>query len=206
VCFSVTGKRQKNVAFLVTAAIVGGLLVVCLGQFTADGPESGPGKAAFRSVPAGGGSSPAHPKGGARMGGSRFAAGSLFASDPNVPASPAHPKGGARMGGARADEGFGGRELFFKTMFMVVLVAVLGAAAIYVSKKLLPRITNLPGKEIRVVETVHLGPRKTVHLLRIGHQWILIGSTNEEIRKLADVTDALADLSPQEQERDTVRV
>ena len=177
-CFSVTGKRQKNVAFLVTAAIVGGLLVVCLGQFTADGPESGPGKAAFGSVPAGGGS--------------KFVAGSLFASDPNVP--------------ARADEGFGGRELFFKTMFMVVLVAVLGAAAIYVSKKLLPRITNLPGKEIRVVETVHLGPRKTVHLLRIGHQWILIGSTNENITKLADVTDALAALSPQEQERDTVRV
>jgi len=176
VLYSVTGKRQKNVAFLVTAAMVGGLLVVCLGQFTADGPESGPGKAAFRSVPPGGGS--------------KFAAGPLFASDPNLP--------------ARADEGFGGRELFFKTMFMVVLVAVLGAAAIYVSKKLLPRITNLPGKEIRVVETVHLGPRKTVHLLRIGHQWLLIGSTNEEIRKLADVTDALADLS--EQEVDVVRV
>lgn len=175
-CFSVTGKRQKNVAFLVTAAIVGGLLVVCLGQFSADGPESGPGKAAFRSVPTGGGS--------------RFAAGSLFASDPNLPAS--------------SDGIFGGRELFFKTMFMVVLVAVLGAAAIYVSKKLLPRITNLPGKEIRVVETVHLGPRKTLHLLRIGQQWLLIGSTNEEIRKLADVTDALADLS--EQEVDAVRL
>ncbi len=102
-----------------------------------------------------------------------------FASDPNVP--------------ARADEGFGGRELFFKTMFMVVLVAVLGAAAIYVSKKFLPKITNLPGKKIRVIETAHIGPRKMVHLLKIGNQRLLIGSTNESITKLADVTDALSE-------------
>ena len=118
--------------------------------------------------------------------GSKFEAGFLFASDPNFPAG--------------TDDGFGGRELFFRTMFMVVLVAVLGVAAIYVSKKLLPRITNLPGKEIQIAETVHLGPRKTLHLLRIGNQWLLIGSTNDNITKLADVTDALADVSVQEKD------
>jgi flagellar biogenesis protein FliO len=154
------GHKKKSILFLVTVAIVGGLLVVCLGQFTADGTES------------------------------ENVSGSLFASDPNSSAG--------------ANEGLGSKELFFKTMFMVVLVAVLGAAAIYISRKLLPRITNLPGREIRVVETVHLGPRKTLHLLRIGHQSLLIGSTNENITKLADVTDALADLS--EQEVETVRV
>ncbi|NIR11629.1 MAG: hypothetical protein GTN82_39950, partial [Candidatus Aminicenantes bacterium] len=83
---------------------------------------------------------------------------------------------------------------------MVVLVAVLGVAAVYASKKLLPKITNLPGKEIHIAETVHLGPRKTVHLLRIGKQWLLIGSTNENITKLADVTDALTDLHAKEME------
>jgi flagellar biogenesis protein FliO len=154
------GHKKKSVLFLVTVAIVGGLLVVCLGQFTAGGA------------------------------GSKNLAGSLFASDANSP--------------AEASETLGSKELFFKTMFMVVLVAVLGAAAIYISRKLLPRITNLPGRDIRIVETVHLGPRKTLHLLRIGHQSLLIGSTNENITKLADVTDALSDLS--EQEIDTVRV
>jgi flagellar biogenesis protein FliO len=154
------GHKKKSVLFLIIVAIVGGLLVICLGQFTADGAES------------------------------ENVAGSLFASDPNSPAG--------------VSEILGSKELFFKTMFMVVLVAVLGAAAIYISRKLLPKIANLPGRDIRVVETVHLGTRKTLHLLKIGHQSLLIGSTNENITKLADVTDALSDLS--EQEIDTVRV
>jgi len=121
---------------------------------------------------------------------SKSKAGFLLAGDPNFIAG--------------SNNGLGNQELFFKTMFMVVLVAVLGVAAIYASKKLLPKITNLPGKEIHITETVHLGPRKTVHLLRIGSQWLLIGSTNENITKLADVTDALTDLHAKEME--TVRV
>lgn len=118
-----------------------------------------------------------------------FKAGFLLSSDPNFTAG--------------ANHGLGSRELFFKTMLMVVVVAVLGVAAIYASKKLLPKITNLPGKEIHVEETVHLGPRKTLHLLRIGRQRLLIGSTNENITRLADVTDALTDLSAEDM--DTMR-
>lgn len=80
-------------------------------------------------------------------------------------------------------------DWFFRMILMVLLVVVLGAAAIYLSRKLLPRLTQLSGKRIRVVETVHLGPRKTVYLLKIGSQQLLIGSTNENITKLADITD-----------------
>jgi len=115
---------------------------------------------------------------------SKFMTGSLFASDPNFP--------------NRQGNSSGNKELFYKMMLSVLLVVALGAAAIYVSRKLLPRITNLPGKEIRIVETVHIGPRKTVQLLKIGNQWLLIGSTGENITKLADVTDAMADLPTQE--------
>jgi flagellar biosynthetic protein FliO len=87
----------------------------------------------------------------------------------------------------------GAREMFFKMMLSVLLVIALGAAVIYISKKFLPRITNLPGKKIRVIETAHIGPRKMVHLLKIGNQQLLIGSTSENITKLADVTDALSE-------------
>ncbi len=92
------------------------------------------------------------------------------------------------------------RELFFKLMVSVLLVIVLGAAAIYASKRLLPKITNLPGRKIHVIETVHLGPRKSVHLLEIGNQRLLIGSTSESITKLADIHDAFSeiDLSSQQ--------
>ncbi len=93
---------------------------------------------------------------------------------------------------AGLDGGVG--DFFFRMMLMVLLVVILGAAAIYLSRKLLPRFTQLAGKRIRMVETVHLGPRKTLHLLRIGNQQLLIGSTNENITRLADVTGALSEV------------
>lgn len=87
----------------------------------------------------------------------------------------------------------GGGDFFFSMMLMIFLVIVLGAAAIYLSRKVLPRFTQLSGKRVRVVETVHLGPRKALHLLKIGNRQLLIGSTNENITRLADVTDALSE-------------
>jgi flagellar biosynthetic protein FliO len=92
------------------------------------------------------------------------------------------------------------RELFFKLMVSVLLVIGLGIAAIYASKRLLPKITNSPGRQIRVIETVHIGPRKSLHLLEIGNQRLLIGSTNETITKLADIHEAFSeiDLSSQQ--------
>jgi len=114
--------------------------------------------------------------------------GRLFANDPNLL--------------MKSVESTGFRELFFRVILSVLLVVVLGVAAIYVSKKFLPRITNLAGKEIRIIETVHLGQHKRVHLMKIGNQRLLIGSTNESITKLADVTDALSKVALSSQEID----
>lgn len=100
--------------------------------------------------------------------------GSLFENDPDF----SRGKG----------DGPGTRELFFKMMLSVLFLVALGAGAIYVSKKFLPKIANLPGKEIRIAETVYLGQRKAVHLLEIGNRRLLIGSTNENITRLADLT------------------
>ena len=161
-----SGYKKKIVTLLAIVAIGSSVLVVCSALSATDGQEPEPGNSGFKAVPAGGGS--------------KVMVGSLFASDPNFPKKPANSAGN--------------QELFFKMMLSVLFVVALGAVAIYISKKLLPRITNLPGKEIRIVETVHIGQRKTVHLLRIGNQYLLIGSTNENVTKLADVTDALADL------------
>lgn len=91
--------------------------------------------------------------------------------------------------------------LFFKMMLMVLLVVALGAAAVYLSKKLLPKL-NLHGKRIQVSETVHLGPRKAIHLIKIGKQTLLIGSTNENITKLAEVTDLSEEDLPVNQKED----
>jgi flagellar biosynthetic protein FliO len=92
----------------------------------------------------------------------------------------------------------GGKELFFKMMLSVLVVVALGVGALYLSKKVLPNVTKACGKEIRVVETTYLGPRKALHLVEIGGQRLLIGSTNESIATLAHVGDTWLDLSKQE--------
>jgi len=105
---------------------------------------------------------------------------SVFGNDPNFSGKLGYNPGGG---------------IYYRMMLAVLIVVVLGAAAIYVSKKLLPRITNVAGKEIRVVETVYLGPRKAVHVLEVANRRFLIGSTSENVTKLADITSDLADFS-----------
>lgn len=80
-------------------------------------------------------------------------------------------------------------------MVSILLVVGLGAAALYLSKKVLPRVARVSAKEIRVVETVYLGPRKALHLVEVGHHRLLIGSTHETITPLATVSDTWLDLS-----------
>lgn len=108
----------------------------------------------------------------------------LFANDSNLSLTPGYDTGS--------------KELYFKTILAVFFVLVLGIAAVYISKKILPKITNLPGKEIHIVETAHLGPRKAVHLLEIGNRRFLIGSTNEKISTLADLNSMFMNPSNQE--------
>jgi flagellar biosynthetic protein FliO len=172
VFYSVLGYKKKIITLLAIVAIGSSVIVVCSSLSATDGKEIEPGNTGFRAVPA--------------TGRTKVMAGSLFASDPNF--------------SNKTGNSAGNQELFFKMMLSVLFVVALGAVAIYISRKLLPRITNLPGKEIHIVETVHIGQRKTVHLIRIGNQYLLIGSTNENITKLADVTNALADLPAKEME------
>ncbi|MHC4542084.1 MAG: flagellar biosynthetic protein FliO, partial [Planctomycetota bacterium] len=161
----VAGFERRLMFLLVTAAWLGGVCVVCPAQPAADEPES----------------EQANPERNESDLGGQARTDSLFANDPDF----------------AGKEGYepGGREFFVRTMLAVVFVIVLGVAAIYVSKRLLPKITNLPGKEIRIVETAYLGPRKAVHLIEVGKRRFLVGSTNENIRKLAEVTAGFPNLS-----------
>jgi flagellar biosynthetic protein FliO len=92
----------------------------------------------------------------------------------------------------------GGRELFVKMMLSVGLVIALGVGALYLSKRVLPKVTNAAGKEIRVLETTYLGPRKALHLVEVANQRLLIASTSDHITTLAHIGDAWLDLPRQE--------
>ncbi len=76
-----------------------------------------------------------------------------------------------------------------RVIFAIIFVVALCIFAFFLSKKLLPGIRNLPGKKIRIIETVYLAPRRSVHLLEIGNRQFLIGSTNDNINILADLTE-----------------
>lgn len=78
-------------------------------------------------------------------------------------------------------------NLFIRMMLMLVIVVILAIAVIYTQKKLMPKFTNQTGKKIKVLETVHLGRGKTLHLLTVGGKEILVGSTAEHITKIADI-------------------
>jgi flagellar biosynthetic protein FliO len=84
-------------------------------------------------------------------------------------------------------------DLFFRMMLSILLVIGLGGVALFLSKKVLPKVTRGSAKEIRVVETIYLGPRKALHLVEVGQHRLLIGSTNESITPLATVSDAWLD-------------
>jgi flagellar biosynthetic protein FliO len=86
----------------------------------------------------------------------------------------------------------GGREFFYKMLLSISLVIGLSFAAIYVSKKLLPKLANHQGKQIRVIETTYIAPRKGIHLIQIGSRRLLVASTNENVTMLADVTESVA--------------
>ena len=126
------------------------------------------------------------------------------ASDPAPDANLLGARTTGEAGSGLGDNGNSSSELSYDPgiysdlLRAILFVVVLGAAAIYASRKLLPKITNLPGKEVRVVETVYLGPRKAVHVLEVGSRRFLVGSTNENITKLADITDELAEMPVQE--------
>ena len=107
-----------------------------------------------------------------------------FLSDPNLVSSP----------GA----GLGSGGLFFRMMLSVVLVVGLGGVALYLSKRVLPRVVQPGGREIHILETTGLGPRKALHLVEVGGQRLLIASTHDRITMLTPLSEAWPELPKSE--------
>ena len=103
-----------------------------------------------------------------------------FLSDPNLPSSPS--------------VSLGNGELFLRMMLSVGLVIGLGAVALYLSKRALPRVVPPGGKEIHILETAYLGPRKALHLVEVGSQRLLIASTSDSVTMLAPVNETWPDM------------
>lgn len=85
-------------------------------------------------------------------------------------------------------------QLFFRSMGALLIVLALMIAALSLSKRVLPKLGKHAGKEIEVIETTLLGPRKYLHVVKVANQRLLLGSTNDRINMLAHLVDDLAAL------------
>jgi flagellar biogenesis protein FliO len=89
--------------------------------------------------------------------------------------------------------GLDNNSLILRMLLAVGAVVGLGVVALYLSKKVLPRVTNSAGREIRIVETTCLGPRKALHLVKVGDQRLLIASAGDSVTMLAHLDDVPAE-------------
>ena len=80
------------------------------------------------------------------------------------------------------------RVMLTKLSVAVGMLLVLGAAAIYMVRVVVPKWGPVSKKRVKVVELHHLGARKQLHLIEVGHRQLLVGSTPTHISMLADVT------------------
>lgn len=80
------------------------------------------------------------------------------------------------------------RAMLYKLCAAVGTVLILGGVAVYVLRVVMPKFGPVSQKRVKVVEVHHLGARKMVHLIEVGHRQLLIGSTPTQISMLADVT------------------
>ncbi|MEJ5259274.1 MAG: flagellar biosynthetic protein FliO [Anaerohalosphaeraceae bacterium] len=81
------------------------------------------------------------------------------------------------------------QNLVRQLLVMTFIVALFGGALWWFVRKYSKGLLVGKGRFITILETIPLGPRKTVHLLEVGHKKLLIGSTPDSIRLLADLTE-----------------
>lgn len=86
------------------------------------------------------------------------------------------------------------REMLIKTLLSLALVLGLGLGVVWATKRLFPRLGVHAGKEIQILETTGLGQRKALHLVQVGSQQLLIGSTPEHISMLTVVHTGFGDV------------
>lgn len=92
-------------------------------------------------------------------------------------------------------------QLWRQFFYMIGFVALIGVGAWLVCRKVSGGAVS-GGRVIRIGETVRLGPRKTLHLVRIGPKTLLVAAAGESLSLLADVSKEVAVLETVEDNSD----
>ncbi len=87
---------------------------------------------------------------------------------------------------------------FFSTFFRLILALAVTLGLVYLTVWGLKVLwekkgfagPSEDGKPLKVLASVHLAPRKTVHLVEVGNRILVVGAGNEEVHALESITDA----------------
>jgi flagellar biogenesis protein FliO len=79
-------------------------------------------------------------------------------------------------------------SLIWQSLAAILVILFLGGVGLYVVKRIRPRIAQARGKKIRLLESFHLGQQKTLFLMEVGNQRLLLGVSRDNLRLVADVT------------------
>lgn len=83
--------------------------------------------------------------------------------------------------------------IYFRMLFAIFIVAGMGAAVYWIAKRLRYNVAGGKKGRIEILETAYLAARKTLHIVRVGNKTFLIGSTNDSISSIADISDSFAE-------------
>jgi len=88
--------------------------------------------------------------------------------------------------------GFGSADLF-RMIGSFALVLVLMAALLWALRRLQSRmVTQNSGRRMQIIESLSIGPRQKIALVRVGDQEVMVGITASQINALAHWPDRAA--------------
>ncbi|MGB9673559.1 MAG: FliO/MopB family protein [Anaerolineales bacterium] len=88
-----------------------------------------------------------------------------------------------------AADGWSTFTLFIGVVFKLGLVLLLIYSSVIILHRLQANQNPQFKKHIRIIETSHLSPHRSLHLIQLGSQIYLIGATDHEINLLSTVED-----------------
>lgn len=80
-------------------------------------------------------------------------------------------------------------SVFFK--LLLVLMIIYGAAIVMKRWMVNPSRSKL--RQMQVVETLGLTPKRALHIIRVGESVLLVGATDQQITLIKDVSEYLSD-------------
>jgi flagellar protein FliO/FliZ len=85
--------------------------------------------------------------------------------------------------------GFGSAELF-RMIGSFALVLVLMAALLWALRRLQSRMNSQnSGRRLQIIETVSVGPRQKIALIRVGNHEVLVGITPAQMTSLGQLPE-----------------